>query len=199
MMGTTVKCGLALAVLVIACAGCQKTWTSTDLTMTTYGTFNNSVDKGWRGLAADSKYLDAANLIGRYIDANQPILESWQIGILRFHQGQMFGCAGRIQQALQAITEAKTHDLTGGNQADYSAYIDATAAFLREDKAALISARDDIQAAPSTGANDILRTKSQVLVNKFGSSYRKAWEAAANVAVPVNDLVDELVPNGKSE
>ena len=77
--------------------------------------------------------------------------------------------------------------------------MDATSAFLQKDKAALISARDAIHAAPSTAANDILRTKSQVLVDNFGSSYRKAWEAAANVAVPVSDLVDQLVPKRKGE
>ena len=190
---------MALAAVVLLCAGCQKTWTSTDLTMTTYGTFNNSVDKGWRSLAANAKFQDAAELIERYINANQPILEQWQVGILQFHRGQMLGCAGKTSEALQAITEAKSHDLTGGSQADYTAYMDATAAFLRGDKSALVAARDAINAAPSTGANGILRTKSQVLLNNFGSSYRKAWQAAANVAIPMNELVDELVPNGQGE
>jgi hypothetical protein len=111
----------------------------------------------------------------------------------------MLGCAGKTSEALQAITEAKSHDLTGGSQADYTAYMDATAAFLRGDKSALVAARDAINAAPSTGANGILRTKSQVLLNNFGSSYRKAWQAAANVAIPMNELVDELVPNGQGE
>ena len=186
-----------LTAAVVVSAGCQKTWTSTDLTMTTYGTFNTSMEKGWRELAVKGQFQDAADLIGRYIDANETILESWQVGILRFHQGQMLGCAGKTSEALDAIAEARTHDLTGGAKADYGDWMKANEAFLREDKAALIAARDAINAAPSTGPNGILQTKVQVLVNNFGSSYKKAWKAASNVAIPMNDLVDELVPAGR--
>jgi len=188
-----------LAAVVLAAQGCQKAWTSTDLTMTTYGTFNTSMEKGWRTLAVKGQYQDAADLIGRYIDANETILESWQVGILRFHQGQMLGCAGKADQALQAIAEARSHDLTGGAKADYGDWITANEAFLRGDKTALIAARDAINAAPSTGPNGILQTKAQVLVNNFGSSYKKAWKAASDVAIPMHDLVDELVPAGKGD
>ena len=174
--------------------GCQQKWSQDRLTMTTYGTFNNTPGQGWRELAANSEFKKAATLIQRYIDANTSILEPWEVGILQFHMGQMQACAGKTSLALESLSNAATANISGGAQAEFMSYVIATQAFLEGNEAALKSAQESIMKAKKSSANDILRMKIQVLRNRFGSSYRNAWIAAANVAVPTSDLVDELVP-----
>jgi hypothetical protein len=71
----------------------------------------------------------------------------------------MIGCAGKTSKALQAVTETTSHDLTGESKANYTVSMDATVAFLRGDKVALIEAGDAINAPPSAGANGILNLK----------------------------------------
>ena len=193
------KIFLALGAACLMCVqlfvGCQQKWSQDRLTMTTYGTFNNSPGQGWRELAAKSEFKKAAALIQRYIDANSSILEQWEVGILQFHMGQMQACAGTRSLALESIGKAANADISGGAQADFMSYVLATQAFLEGDEAALKAAQASIMKAEKSSANDILRMKIQVLRNRFGSSYRNAWLAAADVAVPTSDLIDELVPH----
>ena len=103
--------GMLILVLALASLpGCQQKWTGDRLTMTTYHSFNDSPNQGWRVFAVRGDYGQAASLLSRYIDANQPILQDWQIATLRFHQGQMLGCQGKYQLALQMLAKAKAGD-----------------------------------------------------------------------------------------
>ena len=184
----------AFIMCVQSMVGCQQKWSQDRLTMTTYGTFNNTPGQGWRELAANSEFKRAATLIQRYIDANASILKSWEVGVLQFHMGQMQACAGKTSLALESLRNAAAAHIAGGDQADLLSYVIATQAFLEGNETALIAAQESIMKAEKSSANDILRMKIQVLRNRFGSSYRNAWIAAANVVVPTSDLIDELVP-----
>ena len=184
----------ALLMCVQSMVGCQQKWSQDRLTMTTYGTFNNTPGQGWRELAANSEFKKAATLIQRYIDANTSILKPWEVGVLQFHMGQMQACAGKTSLALESLRNAAAANIAGGDQADFMSYVIATQAFLEGNETALIAAQESIMKAEKSSANDILRMKIQVLRNRFGSSYRNAWTAAANVVVPTSDLIDELVP-----
>ncbi len=191
---TFILIGMTLMLCLYGTAGCQQKWSQDRLTMTTYGTFNNTPGMGWRELAAEGEYKKAAVLIQRYIYANTSLLKPWEIGLLQFHMGQMQACAGQRSLALESIATAAASDISGGDQADFMAYVLATQAFIEGDEAALKKAQISIMKAEKSSTNDILRMKIQVLRNRFGSSYRNAWIAAADVAVPTSDLIDELVP-----
>ena len=176
--------------------GCQQnqSWTADRLTMTTFDTFNDQRDEGWRKPAAEGNYNAAAELISRYMDANQPILEAWQVATLQFHQGQMLACADKYRLALQVLAEARTANLPDTGPAVLGLYVNATIAFIKGDRPGLDKARAGIDSAQRSPANEILRKKVAVLSDRFNASYMNAWIDASKVVVPVEGEIEEDMP-----
>gem|GEM_PF-3635421 len=107
--------------------------------------------------------------------------------------GPIIGCAGKTSKALQAITETMSHDLASKSKTDDTAPMDPTVAFFRGDKVVLVAARDAINTPLFTGAKGTLNLKMirGVWCNNLNSSNRKAAQATADVAIPMNQSVDE--------
>lgn len=97
---------------------------------------------GWRALANISGCeLAAAELIAAY-RARHPGSNS----VLAWHEGQMRASAGEYERAIPLLDSARrpaAEDFAGWNH-----YVDATLAFLRHDKPALLAARERLAAIP---------------------------------------------------
>ncbi len=95
---------------------------------------------GWRAIAnRPGCELAAADLLAAY-RAKHPTVGS----LLAWHEGQMRASAGQYEQAIPLLAAARKpaeQDLAGWN-----AYVDATVAFLRQDKAALLAAQTRLAA-----------------------------------------------------
>ena len=93
-----------------------------------------------------------------------------------------------------------SHDLTSKSKTDDTARMDPTGAFLRGDRATLIAARHGINTPPFTGARGTLNLKMirGVWCNNLSSSNRKAAQATADVAIPMNQSVDESSQTDKA-
>ncbi|WP_347258155.1 hypothetical protein [Methylocaldum sp.] len=64
-----------------------------------YETFDQRPGSGWRKIADQGKYLEAAKLIDRY-EKEAKVLEEWQRVNLRFHAGQLYAAAEEKDEAL---------------------------------------------------------------------------------------------------
>ena len=95
---------------------------------------------GWRSVAnIDGCQVAAADLIAEY-RAQHPDGSN----ILAWHEGQMRAMAGQTERAIPLLDDARksdAEDLGGWNP-----YVDATVAFLRNDKPALLDARTRLAA-----------------------------------------------------
>lgn len=94
---------------------------------------------GWRALAAKPEcVLVAADLIRDYRGRHR--LEG---GTLAWHEGQLRAQAGDVEQAIALFERARKpeEDAIGWN-----AYVDASIAFLRGDRASLVAARERLAA-----------------------------------------------------
>ena len=191
------KRALGILCVLAASMGCQsnQSWTGDRLTMTTFQSFNDQPREGWRKMASEGEYNGAAGLISRYIDANEPILKSWQVGTLRFHQGQMLACADKYRLALQVLAEARSANLPTTGPVVLGWYVNATIAFIESDRAEFDQARAAIDQAQRSPANEILREKTAVLSRRFNASYLNAWIDAGRVVIPIAGEVDQDKPD----
>jgi hypothetical protein len=112
-----------------------------------YDAFDQRPGQGWRKLADEKKYLEAAQLIDRY-EKDKPGLQEWQRVNLRFHAGQMYAFADRKELALARFRTA----LYAAEPADapirWNAYVRATIAFLEHDRKKLAAMREEIANGP---------------------------------------------------
>ncbi|WP_255367651.1 hypothetical protein [Caulobacter sp. UNC279MFTsu5.1] len=98
---------------------------------------------GWRSIGqAPGCFLAGAGLIADYRKVH-PNLSLSQADGLRWHEGQLRAMVGDTQGAIPLLA-ASNHDDDSANQA----YIDATLAFLRQDRPALIAARRRLAGLP---------------------------------------------------
>lgn len=105
--------------------------------------FDQDSEGGWRSVAhQDGCKVEAADLIRDYIVEHKA-----QSTILFFHEAQLRAMAGQTKQALQLFPQthkpASETDRIGWNH-----YVDATIAFLRKDKDALLEAKTELVKTP---------------------------------------------------
>ena len=62
-------------------------------------------NRGWRVLAAESKYEEAAGMIQNYLDSRSDLKED-QIRILHFHTGQMLAYCDQYEKAKAHFTKS---------------------------------------------------------------------------------------------
>ncbi len=108
-----------------------------------FDAFDQTFGSGWRLLAEeDGCSLAAADLIRAYIDKHQP-----EQRIITFHEAQMRAKGGETGRAIPLFRE--TRDPDDRNTAfGWNEYVDATIAFLEQDRGALEAARDRLAAIP---------------------------------------------------
>jgi len=142
--------------------------------------FDQAMDGGWRELAQRPGCEErAADLIRTYRNFAQR-----RMGLLFWHEGQLRAGLGQAEAAIRLFEQSRDPaDAVGWNH-----YVDATIAFLRADRAALVRARDALAALPPPpdlatwrGANgerprwpmnlDVV----EALVRCFGRPYEEAY------------------------
>lgn len=108
-----------------------------------YGAFDAA---GWRDQLAAGCVDSAVTQLEAYRAANTARLNPTQIRELHFHVGQAYAFSGREPESVPHFVAAR------GGDDEWSAYVDATLAFLRRDAAALGEARALYAAAPNPDA-----------------------------------------------
>lgn len=96
-------------------------------------------ETGWRGIARQRCYAEAADLIGLYV-ANQVEPQHPRYAQLVWHQAQMEAHAGDYDAALPLFRQSRAIDVADDHRADIL-MADATIAFLEGDIDALHAAR----------------------------------------------------------
>ena len=145
--------------------------------------FDQDMTGGWRELADRPGCMaSAADLIRAYRAHAQS-----RLSILYWHEGQLRATLGDYAAAIPLLEASrKPQDSSGWNP-----YVDATVAFLRGDRAALVQARDRLAALPrppdfrdqvlANGFHLTWPMNLEVvdgLLRCFGRPYREAYSAA---------------------
>lgn len=138
---------------------------------------------GWRAVGnIPGCEIAAADLLARY-RARHPGAGS----ILAWHEGQMRASAGQYEQTIPLLESARKpagQDLAGWNH-----YVDATVAFLRQDRPALVVARERLAAVPYPEGAGLPALKDGYL-----EPPTRPGQPAIRMRWPPNlDVVDELV------
>ena len=108
-----------------------------------YAAFDEHPGKhGWRNLGATGCPEAAVELLEAYVQAHGNELSAEQQREAAFHMGQTLALAGREPQSLPYFERAQSADATP----EWRAYVAATIAFLRRDRAALEAAHTAYEA-----------------------------------------------------
>lgn len=147
------------------------------LMVLSYDDFDQSPAGGWRPLGnLPSCHGVVADLIRDYRTQHELTLSSGQRRILNWHEGQIAAMAALPERAIRAFQASR-------NPQDpvWTDYVDATIAFMRQDRAALLQARERLaqHPAPDTWAARVAESQQ-----KFG--FTPSWPMNLNV-------VDQLV------
>jgi len=104
--------------------------------------FDQNINGGWRTLARQEPCLGiAADLIRDYRDSHK--LGSY---ILYWHEGQLRAMYGATADSIRVFE--KSHDESGHDFFGWNIYVNATLAFLKQDKASLLNAREELAHLP---------------------------------------------------
>lgn len=103
--------------------------------------FDQDLDGGWRALSyRPGCKLAAADLIRDYRES-----KGLTASILYWHEGQLRASAGQTAQAIALFTKSRRD---GNDPEGWDHYVDATIAFLKKDKSALLAARERLARIP---------------------------------------------------
>src|SRR5215510_945608 len=101
-----------------------------------YQEFDQTPHSGWRALGDEKRYRQAAELIERYLQRHSELDRS-QLAILHWHAGQMLAIAGDSEAAMKHMSSARVDPEPPTSPLRWNDYVDATVAFLRNDRAKL--------------------------------------------------------------
>jgi len=106
----------------------------------TYDDFDQAATgaASWRTLMNSGCYTGAAKVIVSYLEAHKAQLTAEQTRTLYFHAGQVTALGGDDRASVPYFEKSRDASAT----ADWNAYVDATVAFLKNDRDALAAARD---------------------------------------------------------
>ncbi|MEJ0007058.1 MAG: hypothetical protein WDM77_12025 [Steroidobacteraceae bacterium] len=130
--------------------------------------FDQDMKGGWRALADRGCLTEAADLIRDYRLLHKPQRGSTQAIILYWHEGQNRAMSGENEAAIALFDSSRALD---AGSAAWNLYVDATIFFLKNNKAALLAARD---AMASLGSTPNLRVVDNLLAC-FGRPYKEAY------------------------
>ncbi len=140
---------------------------------------------GWRSLRNSDGTLDynaTAKLLDTYYEQKKGVPES-QRTLLAFHAGQNYGFAKQTEEAISRFRKSFQND-----QPDWNAYVEATIAFLKNDKDALLKAREKLAVMPGQMNLNVIDR----LVRNFGRSY---FEAYSDMAITDRDVLGHVAAN----
>jgi hypothetical protein len=148
-----------------------------------FNAFDQDMQGGWRALSQrPGCEARAADLIHTY-----RVLAEHRMSILYWHEGQLRAALGQTEEAIRLFEQSRKPD----DQYGWNPYVDATIAFLRGDREALIAARGRLAALPRPagfeertlpgGFRTTWPLNLQVvdgLIRCFGRTYREAYGGA---------------------
>lgn len=141
----------------------------TDMSLS-YEQFDQTPDNGFRVLAANACYAEAASLIQEYIATNNATENS-----LRWHVAQLSATAGDYPTAIdfskQVLSESEDFSL---KPLRWNDYVLATIAFLEKDMDALELHRNRVAEATDYAGNAMNLKLLDALVKHFDESYAYA-------------------------
>ncbi len=135
----------------------------------------NAQGKAWRVNEAKADYRGAAELLEAYLTKHGPDMPDYEFTLMHFHALQMFAAEGDTERALSHVSAAKFKVEPPRWPMRWNDYVDATAAFLRRDRGAFMSARSAVAAAPELGARAATLAVLDRLLAKFDQPYRIAY------------------------
>jgi hypothetical protein len=149
-----------------------------DLKALSWHEFDQTPGKYWRELMDVRRYREAAELIEQYLSLHPELEQGVQRlnGVnLHFHAAQCWAYLGDKERALKQLAQSK-HDAEGKVTAGFlwNDYIAGTEAFLRNDRAALLSAHEKLAKGPEINKPN-LSVLDRLLANS-GKSYAEAYQ-----------------------
>jgi len=108
-----------------------------------YEAFDQRAGSGWRKIADEGRYLEAAKLIDLYEREKNGLVE-WKRVALRFHAGQMYAFADKKELAIGRFKSAVVAKEPSDSPVRWNAYVQATIAFLEKDREKLLKFRKEI-------------------------------------------------------
>jgi len=157
--------GLALAVGFFAGCVSQESTRRAAILALPYKEFDQAFGSGWRPLLDRGEGLKAAVLVEDYLKSHRELTPGEQ-KFLHLHAAQLFALEGKNRRPVKHLDEAVSPLKTEELWSDWNDFIAATKAFLTQDRASLIAARERLAAAKAP------RLKiAERLLEKFGSSY----------------------------
>lgn len=137
----------------------------------------DQTEQGWRSLDADGCERQTAEAIRRYRDINADALGESATGLL-WHEGQLRAAAGETDEAIRLMLASREQDSDATRP-----YTDATVAFLRRDREALIAAREQLVSLPMPEA-----------FARAAARYAETYPDLPPLSWPLNlDIVDGLI------
>lgn len=133
---------LALAIAAIVAGGSLPSACSYDPAILKLGVdaFDQDLSGGWRALAERPECVEvAADLVHKYREHQQSM-----INILYWHEGQLRAGRGENDAAIAPFELSRQP----GDERGWNEYVDATIAFLKHDKPALLAARAKLSRRP---------------------------------------------------
>lgn len=171
-----VACAIAMPTLA------SNTQTDKALLSEDFTQFDQHLDSGWRLVAFQRKYLEAATLMETYQKQNAQTLLPWQNASLAYHLGVVYSLMNERQTAIFWFRQALAPKLLGN-----PAYVYAHIAFEANDREDLLQARDKIvKYKPSTTRTEDLG-ETDAMIEYFGEPFEAAFGALNCIEhVPIN-------------
>lgn len=137
----------------------------------------DQTEQGWRSLDGEGCERQAAEAIRRYREINAETLGANAESLL-WHEGQLRAAAGETDDAIQLMLRSREQDSEATRP-----YTDATIAFLRQDRDALIAARQQLVSLPVPEA-----------FARAAARYAETYPDHPPLRWPLNlDIVDGLI------
>jgi hypothetical protein len=139
-----------------------------------FDAFDQTQGAGWRKLASDKRYVDAAHLLERYAKKHKGLTSNQQ-AILNFHAGQVYAFADNYPAALRHFRHSYGPKRPPNSPVRWYPYVRATIAFLRHDRRTLMQCRKEIAAGPEFQGSVPNLSVVDALIAHFGEPYSQAY------------------------
>ncbi len=139
-----------------------------------YRAFDQTMGEGWRRLGKVECLAEGVALIGRYLEKH-PDLTAGEQRILHFHAGQLLARDARAAAAIAQFEQAIDPDEARDASFRWNAYVQATIAFLRNDKDGLLAWREGVAASTPRGGQVPNLAVVDRLIAGFGQGYGAAY------------------------
>lgn len=132
--------------------------------------FDQQRDSGFRAVANLRCFAAAATLVDEYVQQHRSQLSPRQIGLLRWHAGQLYAYAGNSSVARARMLDAIDLEEPEPPFFPWNDYVRATIAFIDGNRDLLLQHRERIAATVSKGNLNIV----DKLIECFGRPYLEA-------------------------